>query len=503
MTSNYYISSFFWTTVAKILNAALNFFSIPILMCLWGQANYGIFTLAIACNSYLSLIDLGLNTGAVRYFSIWISDNNIGTLHRVANSNTIFYAIISIINVICLLTIASFGKYWFNITYNQFLILKSCLIIQALFALPSWITTSFNQLLIANQQTAFTQKVNCGLTLLKVLLIFLTVHLKIELEKYFFFYTAIIALTVIPFFIESIKKNLYGTFHLHFYWHEFKPVLHYSIALFALSIFQMTATQSRPIILGIFSCSAADTLAEFKIIEVVPLFILTIGGSITSILLPKSSKLITENNVKGIERFAYKGTQLTSILACCLCFPFIIGSKEVLSAYVGVNYNYLSIWLVLWCITILFQIHTTPGGSLILAKGKTKVLVYTTATACVISIVINALSTPLLGVGSAVIGYLIYVIIVIGAYYIAYYKTLLNLSRRKMMLSFLKPTFLAGISFAITIITFNVVFINIDSSIRWQLIMLFIIKSIFWLIIYIALITFTKMIKFNNWKPVI
>ncbi len=503
MTSNYYVSSFAWTTIAKVLNAALNFFSIPLLINLWGQGNYGVLALAIACNGYLSLMDMGLNTGAIRYFSIWITQKNYSLLHKVANSNTIFYGIISIINVALLLLIAFCGESWFDITTDQFKVLKSCLIILAIFALPSWLTTSFNQLLVANKQIAFTQKVYCGITLLKVITVVLTLILKLPIENYYFIYSAVVASTVLPYYLKSYKFNLCVKPHYRFYWDDFKPVLYYSLALFALSIFQVTATYSRPIILGIFSNSAANVLAEFKIVEVIPVFILTIGGSITNILLPKSTALIAENNRADIEKFAYNGTTITSILACILCFPFIIGGEEAIIAYVGQQYAHLSVWLIAWCITILIQIHTTPGGSLILSKGKTKVLVYTSALSCVISIIINASLTELYGVGSAIIGYLIYVCIVIGAYYIAYYKTLLNLSRLKMLASFLKPTLLASICAIITYILFKILFQQYYINDRWMLILWFISKSITWLILFLSSTIAFKLITLSNWKQII
>ena len=77
MAYNYYISSFFWSTVGKLFSAVLNFITIPILIGLWGQADYGILAIALACNGYMQLMDLGINTGAIRYFSIWLANEEI------------------------------------------------------------------------------------------------------------------------------------------------------------------------------------------------------------------------------------------------------------------------------------------------------------------------------------------------------------------------------------------------------------------------------------------
>ena len=76
LKKNYYFSSFFWSTLQKILTAIVGFVSVPLLLKYYGSENYGILSLAMACNGYMHLLDLGMNVGAVRYFSLWWSQNN-------------------------------------------------------------------------------------------------------------------------------------------------------------------------------------------------------------------------------------------------------------------------------------------------------------------------------------------------------------------------------------------------------------------------------------------
>lgn len=68
LKNNYYVSSFFWSTVSRVLSAIVGFFSVPLLLGLYGKAEYGILALATSCNGYMQLLDLGMNTGAVKYF---------------------------------------------------------------------------------------------------------------------------------------------------------------------------------------------------------------------------------------------------------------------------------------------------------------------------------------------------------------------------------------------------------------------------------------------------
>lgn len=495
---NYYLSSFFWSTLSKILNAILGFISVPLLLGYYGKTDYGILSIATACNGYMHLLDLGMNVGAIKFFSQWKTENRIDLLQKVAHTNITFYIIIALINSVGLISLGIWGEHLFSITHEQFQQLKTCLFILSIFSIFSWVTTAFNQLLIADKQISYTMQMQCIQIFLKTLLVFLVLWCDLSLSIYFFFLTFSIALLIVPYSIKCLKDKLIDNLSLGYYWKDFKIVFTFSLSIFALSLFQTTATQSRPIILSIFSTNGANIVAEYRILEVIPIFIIMIGGTLSSIFLPKTSEMVAQNNEIEIQNFAYKWTTLTSILANILCFPFIYSSKEVIAAYVGNEYNNLSIWLILWCITVLIQIHTTPGNSLVLAYGKTKVLVITSAISCTISIIINASLCRKYGVGSAVIGYFIYVSIVIGLYYLIYYKKLIHLNRKKMILCFLKPTILSVfILFAISFIHIEQINLISDNE-RLNMIAICILKTCIWLIPYLIFLHIFKLVNIKT-----
>ena len=491
----YYLKSFFWSTLSKILTAIIGFITVPLLLGVYGKADYGIIAIATSCNGYMHLLDLGMNTGAVKFYSQWKAEGKMKLVHSVAQTNITFYVIISVVNILLLAILGIWGEPLFSITHEQFLSLRTCLLIIASFAVLSWVTTVFNQLLIADRQMAFTMKWQCVLSLLKGLLIALTLVYKMSVEMYFFFLTMLIALLAFPYLYKCKRGGLIDHVRFGTDWKNFRIVLTFSLSLFALGLFQMTATQSRPILLSMFAQNGAETVTEFRIIEVVPQFIIMIGGVFSSIFLPKTSEMVATNRKEDIENFAYKWTRLTSILACILCFPFILCAKEVLWAYVGYEYVNLSIWMVLWCITVLIQIHTTPGNSLVLAYGKTRLLVITSALSCLLSMAINILLCKRFGVGAAVIGYFIYVTIVIGLYYACYYKKLMQLSRYKMACSFLRPTILAVIALVILQILPKELYCVYIWNERLSLIIQCLIKTTYWFIPYVTLLFLTKTLR--------
>lgn len=492
LRNNYYVSSFFWSTVSRVLSAIVGFFTVPLLLGLYGKADYGILALATSCNGYMHLLDLGMNIGAVKFFSQWKAKGKVDLIHKVSGTNMTFYLIISVINILLLLVLAAFGEPLFNITHGQFITLRQCLIILAIFNVFSWESTPFQQLLQADKQIAFTMKMQSITQILKLILVGLTLFLKLRLTTYFFFLTAVIAILIIPYAIKCRQDKLILTFKPQTYWKEFKVVLTFSLAIFALGLFQATATQSRPIILSIFAQDGAGTVAEFRIVEVIPSFIIMLSGTFSGIFLPKAAEMVAKHDQKAIEDFAYKWTGYITIVVNVLTFPFIIGGRDALCAYVGPQYGELSIWLYLWLFCVLLQMHTTPGNALILSYGKTKLLVITTAIACVLSIIVNALLSRKFGVGSAIIGYTLYIVILTGLYYVSFYRKLLHLSNLKLFSKFLIPTMIGVLSLIICeLIPFDE--LHFWDNNRFYYIVILMIKTAVWFIPYAILITAFKL----------
>lgn len=491
---NYYATSFFWSTLAKIVNAVVGFVSIPLLLKYFGVENYGVLSLAIAANAYIHLLDMGLNIGSVKFFSEWRSKGNHVLIDRVAGTSISFYGCIGILNAIILISIALWGRSCFNVDDTQFALLQTSLFILSIFSIFNWITTVFSQLLISANRISFTQQIAGLFSALRILVIVVTLYWHLSLNEYFFFYTLLTAFMIFPYYFKCRKLELINSILPRFYWGDFKVVLMYSLSIFTLTFFQMTASNSRPLLLGAFATNAAKMVAEYRIIEVFPIFILSIGGMLTSILLPKASTIISSNNNVAKEIFVYKGTRLTTILCACLCFPVILSAPELLQLYVGAEYVHLSFWLQLWCFTFVFSLHTTPCNSLILAQGKIKPLVVITIVACVISIFLNIFMCQYIGVGSAIIAYFIYVLMVMSFNYIYYYSKILLISRSIVFKSAFYPSVIAIIS------AFSVHYIFTYIFVINTIIVSVVVKSIAWLIVYVSALLMLGLLDLKNLK---
>ena len=490
LKSNYYLSSFFWSTVSKLLNAVLGFITVPLLLGYFGRAEYGVISIATSWNGYMHLLDLGMNNGTVKFFSQWAAKGDREKINRVARTNISFYLFVALVNAVLLVALAFGGEFLFSITHEEFLQLRTCFIILALFTVMSWSATSFNQLLISDQQLDFTMQIQSLLSVLRMVLIFITIKGGWSLIQYFFWLTLIVALAIIPYAWKCRKGNLIDSIKPAMYWSEFKTVLTFSLSLFALSLFQVTASQSRPILLSIFADNGADTVADFRVVEVIPAFIITLCGSFTGIFLPKTSEMLVRNDHEEIMGFVKKWTSITTIIVCVMCFPFILSYTTIITAYVGESLSYLGKWMALWCVFLILQLHSTPAFSLIIANGKTKAIVIATGIACLISMIINVVLCKIVPVGSAVIGYCVYMTILVLVYYIYIYKRYLNLDRWVVAKSFIKPLLLALVACIIPfLIKLDVsLFDSLNLAPRWSNVLLFTVNSAIWLLCFFVLL---------------
>src|SRR5690606_15914472 len=83
-----------WGMMATILDAAAKFVSIPLLVGYYGTVEYGLIALAFSLSAYLRLMDLGMNVGSVRFFSMWVAKEELEKIQKVSRSSIVFYGTI-------------------------------------------------------------------------------------------------------------------------------------------------------------------------------------------------------------------------------------------------------------------------------------------------------------------------------------------------------------------------------------------------------------------------
>jgi O-antigen/teichoic acid export membrane protein len=444
--SNNLVLATLWGIFSKMIDAAAKFVTIPILVGYYGKGDYGLIALAFSLNAYLRLMDMGLNIGSIRFFSMWITNKEWEKIQKVSQSSIVFYGVIGLVNALIFILMSVYAGDFFNVTPSQLPVFKWMLYVLAGSAVFNWTSNVVTQLLTANDQITWVNKVTIISSLLNFCSALMAIYFKLSLNFYFFLYI-LSTLIVIPLNIYKLKVyNLPLASLISPRWDgpAFKEIMGYSVAIFAMGVFQFSADNLRPLLLGIYSVKGIEVLTDYRVLQTIAMLVIAFGGVFTQVLLPSASKIYAENNQEKINVMVFDGTKYITVFLAFIVFALVINAKALLVLYMGTSYAEISMWLQLWLITVLFAMHNSPVASLVLASGKTRFLVYSAGISCLLTLPVTIFFASSLGVGAAVIGYFVYVLLQIGGYYFYYIPYVLKLNSSKLFFNSFAPSLVIG-----------------------------------------------------------
>lgn len=434
-----------WGIFAKIADALAKFITIPILVGFYGKADYGLIALAFSLNAYLRLMDLGFNVGAVRYFSMWVERGEQAKINEVSRSSIVFYGVIGIVNAIIFVVMANFGAYLFSLTESQVPVYRTIMYVLAFSTVLNWLSNVVVQLLSAKEEVGYINRVTLLSSALNFGIALVAVQFQWSLVTYFICYT-LSTLVPIPFYVGRLHVFKVPTSLLlapKWYGKAFKEILTYSLAIFIMGLFQLTANNLRPLLLAKFG-NGTEVLTDYRVIQTIAMLIVAFGGVFMQVLLPSSAKIYAQGDQRRIERLVFEATKYISIFLALMVFGLMLNAGDILNLYMGDGYQHLAIWLSLWLFTVLLSMHNTPVASMVLSTGKTRLLVYSSAIACLLSLPITVIFAPRLQVGAAVIGYLVYMVLQIGFFYSYYIPKVLKLDGFRLFTRAFLPAVVGG-----------------------------------------------------------
>lgn len=425
-----------WTVILNVVNGIYGFISVPILIAYFGKAEYGLIGLAMSVNVYLRLLDLGLNSTNVRFFSDWLVKKEYHKVNKLFQTSLSFYGTIGLINAIVLLIMSLFSDGIFNLSPDQNIIVKHLFYILSISAFISWFTSCFDQIIFASEQVGWVKKLSLLPKLLQILVLVLTVTLQFNIETYYAL-TTFSMFILIPFLVSKIKKIYpYVSFRPKFDKTIFKEIIGYSLNLFSFGIFQFSVNYLRPVFLGIES--TPESITDYRVLNGIIGIVLMLGGAFIGVILPSATKVVSNGDSIAQKMIAYKGTKYISITLCFCCFGMISIVPELLTAYVGDSYLNLTFWLDLWLISTLAA-HNQAISSLILAGTDVRAITYSTLAASIIGLLLCWFLIPYFDVGGTVIGYLAYCMVQILFYYVYYWPKVMQLDSKTIFIKCFIP----------------------------------------------------------------
>lgn len=466
-----------WTTMANIVNGIYGFISVPLLIAYFGKSNYGLIGLALSVNIYLNLMDLGLNSTNVRFFSNWLAKGEKDNVNRLFGTSMSFYGVVGLLNAIIMFVVGLFAQQIFHLGEEQGTILMHLFFILAISAFISWYTSCFDQLIQANEYVGWTNQVKLLAKLLQCLILVLTLTLKFNIELYYAL-TTFSMFIVIPFCVHKIRI-LCPYIHLkpHFDKNIFRQILPYSLNIFSFGIFQFSFYNLRPVFLGLQATTSDVT--DYSVLNGIASIVMMLGGSFMGVFLPSVTKAVAKHNTEAINHVVYDGTKYISILLCFCSFGVVSVAPELLNMYVGPSFSNLTKWLVIWLFLLTLS-HNQAISALILAGSDIRAITHSSICASVLGLLVCWFTIPIYKVGGAVIGFIVYQVFQLTFYYIYYWPHKMNIDSWKVLRKCYAPFLLLGL-----IISFGCHSLLNFTSNQWAV---FFIKGLSFAVIYFGIV---------------
>jgi O-antigen/teichoic acid export membrane protein len=465
MESNKIFTNSLIGIIAKLIDAFAKFFTIPLLISFYGKSDYGLIALAISLNTYLKLMDMGMNTGAIRYFSIWFVNGEKEKVLGAARSSIVFYGCIGFINTCILLLIGLYGNFFFKLEITQGSVFKIMLFTLALSTFFNWIAYVVSQLLISYGEIKWTNYSTIVSSILSLVIAFISVYLHLDIKTYFLLYV-ISTLIIIPFNIYRLKvipiNNLIGMlFKPKWDYSFFKLIQKYSIAIFTMGIFQFSGDNLRPILLASFSSKGTSVLTDYRVLQTIITLVGSMGSVFLQVLLPVASRGHALNDYDKKNNLVYTGTKYITIFLSLLIFGLIINIKDLILIFVGKDFTYLTKWLII-NLLLMFYMHDYSISSIVLSIGKIRALVFSSLIAATTSILLTIIFIEKYEVGSTVIGFGGFIAVQFLFNYFYYFPKIIKINGINVLKKSFFPVFLISGLLCLCIIFIEFIFIDLD-----------------------------------------
>lgn len=454
-------SGLVWTVIQNTVNILYGLISVPFLISYFGKEEYGLIGIALSVNTYVQLLDMGMNNANVKFFAEYLSKGEHDKYQKYFSLTHLLYLVIGLLNAIILIVVSFYTDFLFKVTPEQAITLRNLLWILAINATFSWLSVCFDQLLRANEFIDWIIKRSTFLKLLQFVVLAVVLFGHLSIEAYFvghvFIVTAILPLTI----LKAKKTQPWLKLNFSFDKTTFKTVMPYVLAIFSFGVFQFLASSSRPVFLGFFS--GPSSVAEYQVMLTITSVITIFTGAFTQVLLPFVTKLAVSNDRNNLERVIFQGSKYVNILLTLLVFSIIASCTPLLHMYVGDNFIGISKWLMIWLLMLLLS-HRNVMTSIVFSQKNLKVVAFMGFSAASIAIIVYCIFIPLYGVGGVVIGYFIHEFIHTLFYYFYYFPRVLHFRTSAFFIKSIIPIWFIALAlvFVIYFVTSNLMLNDIS-----------------------------------------
>lgn len=402
-------------TGSRVLDGAVRFFTVPIILGHFGKTDFGLIALAFSFHVFLTIADFGISVNAVRRISELFLQQRFDEIARLAHSATFFYTLVGVVNLLVVLAVGAFGQDWFQLDERRAHAFFWMMLALGASSAITWAASIYRQILHATSQVGWDESINLVSSLLTVGVVALTVLLDLGVAVYF---VLVLLPPLVPtaLRVRRAQRTIAGLRPgLSADWSRFRPLVGTSLWLFSMSLSELLANSLRPIILA--QQSGLDSVGDFRIIQQVAGFATLLLGGFMSVLYPAVARLDAADDHERLAAALSKGSRLLLWAHLGALIPLAFVAEPMLRLYLGRSFSGLSGPLAVWLLTLVAY-HNTVISSLILARGRIGWLSLSSACSAALTLAAAYVLAPRFGVAAMVASYAVYMAIQLAVVYL-------------------------------------------------------------------------------------
>lgn len=367
---------------------------------LWGQTNFGIFSLAFSIFSIVAAIScFGLDRGVTRNIAFQKGRKNHEQIIRLISSSLSITFIISIITSGCLYFLSdSIALYVFQ-TPQLSIALRIFSIALPFFNVLTVLLSIFRGFQNVKPFVLFQQ---IALSLLFFLFLIPPFFINFSVNSIFYAYVfaiigSLLLLLIYLKIFSQIRLPRISDFHLM----TAKNLMFFSLPLVGTTLLQRIIQWTDTIMIG--GLQTAAIVGLYNAARPLSLFLTAPLSAILLMFTPMVSSMYGAKRNDDMRRSFITITRWLCILTIPLFLFFILFPDTLLGLFFGSSFIPAALTLQILSIGAILQNLTGPNGAYLLALGKSKIIFYASLATAIINIGLNVWLIPLYGIEGAAV----------------------------------------------------------------------------------------------------
>lgn len=415
-----------------VANTVIQLLYTPLLVRMLGQSDYGLFSLVSNIIGYLTVLDLGFGNAIIVYTSKYRIQKRYEELKKLHGMFKVIFYIIGIFSGLLGLVLyfnvnSFFAKSMTGVEVQKMrimmLILTFNLVVTFSFSLYNSIISAYEKFIYQKALAILNSVLK---PMLMIPLLFLG-YKSIALCVVITLVNIIVLLSNYIFCRYSLKLEIkYQGFDFKL----FKKIFSYSIWIFLAVIVDKVNWSVDNFILGAVSGTVAVSI--YSIASTLNQLFINLSTAISSVLLPKMSKLVANNvSSEQLTDEMIKVGRIQNYVIFLMCSGLILFGKQFITLWVGDGFEESYYVALLLIVPVCFPLIQNIGLSIMQAMNRFKFRSISTSIMAAFNVIISVILAKKMGATGAAIGSSIALIVcnifIINIYY---YKVLkLNVIR--------------------------------------------------------------------------